>query len=273
MCIAILNIKSKLSKATLDNSFENNNQGAGLLYVKDRILTTFKTYDKKDLIKKYYEVRKEISTPIVLHFRIATSGYSKDNLHPFLVNESLGFVHNGVIYGLGNKDFSDTYQFNEMCKKLPLGFIYNDGIKELISSFIGSDKMVFLESSNRWTIINEANGHWFEGNWYSNSSYKQVNNYVWEGNKMVNKGTWNPKTVESYFKNDYEDKPAKKAKTYPPYKDVADYLHNIYLTNTYAELSAMVKYDGYLNIWDAYDDYKKTEAYNSISPINEPFND
>lgn len=186
MCIAILNKSNILPDSCIENSFDNNNQGAGLLYVKNGKLTTFKTYEKKQILKEYKKVRKLINTPIVLHFRIATSGFSKENLHPFLVNKDLGFVHNGVIYGLGNEDFSDTYQFNEILKTMPKDFLDNNGIKTLISKFIESDKIIFLDSQNNFTIINEQNGHYDKmGNWYSNSSYQQKNNYVWAGNKKV----------------------------------------------------------------------------------------
>jgi predicted glutamine amidotransferase len=121
MCIAILNTKKagRLPKSHIKNSWENNDMGAGLLWSNKGKLNVFKTYDYDDFLDKYNEVRSDKATGnIVLHFRIATSGYNGEhNLHPFLVSDDLGFVHNGVISGLGNKDFSDTYEFNDMLKK------------------------------------------------------------------------------------------------------------------------------------------------------------
>jgi len=113
MCIAILNTKGKLSKETIKNSFDNNEMGAGLLWNANGKLNTFKTYKFNALLQKYNELRNNTKTgKIVLHFRIATSGVNgKENLHPFNVNDNLGFVHNGVISGLGNVKHSDTYQF------------------------------------------------------------------------------------------------------------------------------------------------------------------
>jgi hypothetical protein len=201
MCIAILNEKGILSKETLNNSWENNDQGAGLLYNQDGKLITFKTYNKKEFIKTYFKVRSSIKTKIVLHFRIATSGFEQfTNLHPFLVNDNLGFVHNGVISGLGNNKHSDTYQFNEMLKKLNPDFLTCQTTTKLIQSFIGSSKLVFLSKDDNHHIINENLGQWVDGNWYSNDSYKRVEEFSYFGNTKVWKHEKEPKNVYNPFK-------------------------------------------------------------------------
>lgn len=188
MCIAILNQKGTLTKDVLNNSWENNDQGAGLLYNKEGKLTTFKTYNKKEFIKTYFKIRGSIKGKIVLHFRIATSGFEQfTNLHPFLINNNTGFVHNGIIPGLGNDKHSDTYQFNEMLKNLKPDFLTCKTTTKLIESFIGSSKLVFLNKDDTHTIINENLGHWFEGNWYSNDSYKTVNDFSYFGNTKMRK--------------------------------------------------------------------------------------
>jgi hypothetical protein len=186
MCIAILNQKGILSKETLSNSWENNDQGAGLLYNQNGKLITFKTYNKKEFIKTYFKVRNNIKGKIVLHFRIATSGFEQfTNLHPFLVNDNLGFVHNGVISGLGNNKHSDTYQFNEMLKKLKPDFLTCQTTVKLIQSFIGNSKLVFLSKDDSHHIINENLGQWIDGNWYSNDSHKKVEDFSYFGNSKV----------------------------------------------------------------------------------------
>lgn len=192
MCIAILNQKSTLEFETLKNSFDNNNQGAGLLFAENNILKAYKTYDFNEFTEFYYSLRNRINTPIVLHFRIATSGFSEINLHPFFVNKGLAFVHNGVFSGLGNKEFSDTYQFCEMLKKLPQDFLKNKAIFELLNFRIERSKLIFLDSSNNYTILNENLGIWDNsGNWYSNDSYLKSNDFWYYGNEKVNKKTQN----------------------------------------------------------------------------------
>ena len=189
MCIAILNIKSTLPTKYIKNSWDNNNQGGGLLFVRAGKLDTFKTYEYKEFLSKYMELRKDKKIKsIVLHFRIATSGFEKFvNLHPFLVNSKLGFVHNGFISGLGNKEKSDTWEFNEILKKLPLNFLRNESIKELLSNYIDYSKLIFLDDNNGHTIINEGLGIWEGGNWFSNDSYKDALPFSYFGNNKVYK--------------------------------------------------------------------------------------
>jgi hypothetical protein len=189
MCIAILNPTNKLSENSIYNSWQNNNQGAGLLWCIDGKLESYKSYKYKKFLNKYKELRNNPNVgSIVLHFRIATSGFDKYvNLHPFFVNENLGFVHNGIITGLGDNQFSDTYYFNEMLKSMPTDFLYNSSIVELISGYIGYSKLVFLDNFNNHTIINEKLGHWSGGNWFSNDSYKEELDFVYYGNEKKQK--------------------------------------------------------------------------------------
>ena len=200
MCIAILNTKGAIKDEYLKNSWDNNNQGGGLLYVKNNKLIVFKSYDYNEFKKEYKTIRKDEKVKnIVLHFRIATSGHEKYiNLHPFLVNDNLGFVHNGIISGLGNNQHSDTYQFNEMLKKLPSDFLKNNSIVDLISGYIDSSKLIFLDNLNNFTIINENYGMWESGNWYSNNSHQQNLDFYYFGNEKVSK----KKTKFKYFSED-----------------------------------------------------------------------
>lgn len=209
MCIAILNTKKagRLPKSHIKNSWDNNDMGAGLLWNESNKLSVFKTYDYDEYISKYNELRDNANIGnIVLHFRIATSGYKGEhNLHPFLVSDTLGFVHNGVIKGLGNKQFSDTYEFNDMLKKFKHNFLACDMSKYFISEYIGYSKLLFLDADDKYTIINEELGKWADGNWYSNDSYKQYNDYSYYGNVKVSKTTAMTPTISSYKVDAWDD--------------------------------------------------------------------
>jgi hypothetical protein len=209
MCIAILNTKKagQLPKSQIKNSWDNNNMGAGLLWTDKKGLNVFKSYDYDAFLDKYIDLRKDESVGnIVLHFRIATSGYKGEhNLHPFLVNNNLGFVHNGVISGLGSKEFSDTYEFNDMLKKFGHNFIECEMTNYFISSYIGSSKLVFLDSSDKYSIINEHLGHWKDDNWYSNDSYKEYKDYVYYGNTKVNKSSTAKKSYVTYELDEFDE--------------------------------------------------------------------
>jgi hypothetical protein len=208
MCIAILNTINPIKNEYIKNSWDNNEQGGGLLWVENGVLNTFKTYQYKTFLKTYKAIRKRIDGKIVLHFRIATSGFkSMDNLHPFLVNENLGFVHNGVLSGLGNKDYSDTYEFNEMLKKLPIDFLENATILAFIEKYITSSKLIFLDSSDKATIVNEKLGHWIGSDWFSNDSYIGYNDFIYSGNEKVARNA-NQFDWDSYTFNDSFNKQA-----------------------------------------------------------------
>ena len=196
MCIAILNKKeATLKRELLKNCWDNNGDGAGLLYIDNKKqMKTFKElksfevfYQEYSRVKKSYGKRN-----IVIHFRISTHGkIDETNCHPFLVNDNLGFVHNGMIYDVPtSKDYSDTYMFNEtILKNFTEGFEYNEIILDMIESFIGSNKLVFLNSNNDFAIVNEKAGHWANGCWFSNGSYKYVSNYVDYGGTKVYRGS------------------------------------------------------------------------------------
>jgi hypothetical protein len=188
MCIAILNAKGVITDNELKNSWDNNPEGAGMLFSDNGKLYEFKSYNFDEFKKRYKTVRASIQGKIVLHFRIATSGHEKYvNLHPFFVSENLGFVHNGIISGLGDNLRSDTFHFNEMLKRLPNDFLKNEVQRELISSYIGSSKLLFLNSKGGHDIINEEAGKWENGNWFSNDSHKRNNDFVWFGNEKRSK--------------------------------------------------------------------------------------
>lgn len=186
MCIIIVNKNKMLSRATLENSFENNSDGAGMAYVENGVVKVFKELTDFDkFYKKYIEVRKKNKLPILLHFRITTHGYVDiQNTHPYIVEKSkLVVMHNGIIdIECDNKAMSDTWHFTrEYLKPLYLedkNFLKKDHIRRLLGKSIPSSKLAFLDASGSVTIINQQLGETDEaGNWYSNSSYKHSWSY------------------------------------------------------------------------------------------------
>ena len=192
MCIAILNASGNtLPEEYLENSWDNNNQGAGLLWVENKKLKSYKTFKYEDLTDKYYELRKNAFIGnIVLHFRISTSGkHNDEDLHPFFVDNGLAFVHNGIIHGLGDHMYSDTWYFNEtVLKGLPKGFLDNKVICKLLKGEIGYSKLLFLDKNDNYYIINEHLGSFdSNGNWFSNNSHLESLSYYYYGNEKKSK--------------------------------------------------------------------------------------
>lgn len=177
MCIAIMKPQGKIiSKKTLQECYRNNPDGAGFMFSSNKELHIKKGYF--DFKEFYEEYKKYQDKKCVIHFRIKTHGkIDKDNCHPFRVNNSLGFIHNGVITGFGGDIKSDTVEFNEQVLKGLVSkwgnlSLFEKPVTKLIEATIGYSKLVFLDRHNNHNIINETLGQWHKGVWYSNSSYK-----------------------------------------------------------------------------------------------------
>jgi glutamine amidotransferase len=176
MCVAIMQKAGKqVEKEYLAQYASTNRDGCGILYIDGNKLKQYKTMVFEEFYKAYVDICKKYGNkPMLVHFRLGTSG-KKDlsNCHPFMVNDSLGFIHNGVIYNevIGTSvELSDTNLFNRKILRPLNNDIMN--IKEtqfLISEFIGSgNKLVFLSSNEQFLIINEDAGMWHDDIWYSN---------------------------------------------------------------------------------------------------------
>ena len=177
MCIAIYKPEGKLlSLATLKECYTSNPDGAGFMYAENKKLHIEKGFFS---FQSFYDAfKKHESKQAVIHFRIKTHGkIDTANCHPFAVNNSIGFVHNGVISGLGDSDFSDTVRFNEtilrpLVNKWGNLALFQDPIVNLLESRIGYSKLVFLDRHGNHKIMNEGKGVWDDGVWFSNTSYK-----------------------------------------------------------------------------------------------------
>lgn len=178
MCIAIMkSANKKINKATLKRCYDANPDGAGFMYADNKELTVQKGYFT---FKEFYkEYKPHENKQVLLHFRIKTHGpIDKNNCHPFLVNKSLGFIHNGIITGYGDNKESDTIAFNNaILKKLVAkhgnNSLFDDPMVELIENVIGYSKLVFLDRHGNYKIMNENKGSWHDGVWYSNNSWKK----------------------------------------------------------------------------------------------------
>ena len=181
MCIAILNQKNVLSRETLKSCWESNNDGAGFACVKDGRIYIHKEMKNFDSFYKEYEAaRKSIDSKFLIHFRIATQGEKTElNCHPFQVSEHLAFIHNGMLREMPHhQKYSDTYLLNSLfLSKFKDGFEKLPDFLDTMKVFAGtfSNKLVFLNADNEHFIVNENQGHWKDGDWFSNYSYNRCN--------------------------------------------------------------------------------------------------
>ena len=165
MCIAIMkSAKKKITKATLQRCYDANPDGAGFMYAENKELNVQKGFFT---FKEFYkEYKPHENKQVLLHFRIKTHGkIDKNNCHPFLVNNSLGFIHNGIITGYGDDKQSDTIDFNKsilqkIVAKHGNNSLFDDPMVELIENVIGYSKLVFLDRHGNYKIMNEGKGEW-----------------------------------------------------------------------------------------------------------------
>ena len=182
MCIAIV----KPPKVTIPNSIlgychENNKDGCGMSYVDNSgELIIYKTMDFTEFMATYKEAfRNNPNSTFLLHFRVATHGTVNEfNCHPFRVNENQVMMHNGTIHKSApiksdkNETRSDTQIFNDtILSDMPIGWEKSVGIAELIEDYIGSSKIVTMDSDGEVNMFNDHLGNWHAGCWWSNYSY------------------------------------------------------------------------------------------------------
>lgn len=178
MCIAILSPRDvTIPYENLVESFDSNPDGAGFMYADNDQLVISKGFMDFNSFYEAYAPYQDKACAI--HFRIKTHGeVNPDNTHPFQVGRHLGVIHNGIINNVDTTDdpsMSDTFHFNTKflapIYKKDNRFAYKQHFKDLIKSYIGYSKLVFLNNKGHFSIVNEKAGYWDEGAWYSNRSY------------------------------------------------------------------------------------------------------
>ena len=189
MCIVIVKTdRTDIPKEQLKESFDNNRDGSGYLFAMNGNLTIKKGFFVfNDFYDNYSSDMERFNNPIsIIHFRITTHGLTnKLNCHPFLVNDEIGFAHNGMIdFVDDHKKKSDTMMFrNDILRNMPSKWIFNDSVLKLMEESIGTSKLAFLDRNGNYRIVNEGLGHWNKNEtiWYSNKSYCEVKpvQYAW----------------------------------------------------------------------------------------------
>jgi hypothetical protein len=131
---------------------------------------------------------------------MATHGsVSLENCHPFLINESLAFAHNGILSDFGSREKSDTIAFmEEILRGLPNDWWENDSIRNLIALYTKSSFLAFLTKTGK--VLRTNIDRWTEedGIYYSNTSFRYKKNvYVYTGNHSESGYTYrgNPRAV------------------------------------------------------------------------------
>ena len=175
-----------------------NPHGFGYAIMFDDRIVTGRGMDAVEIIDRFLAIRERCpDTWAMFHHRYSTHGVSnKSNCHPFRVggDETTVLAHNGIIpidIADGDKR-SDTRVFAE--DELPhlLEWLDDEEGFATLEDYVGWSKVAIFNLNPRLKdnvyILNEDMGHWSNGIWWSNDSYKEskwsrwgtTTSYAWD---------------------------------------------------------------------------------------------
>lgn len=176
MCLAIVKPASAvISSDNLRNGWLANPDGGGYAYVKEGKVVISKGFRKlKDFMAAYTEDSiRNANSPFLVHFRICSLGeVSDDNTHPYPIDNG-ALIHNGTLTGTGARygtGPSDTKLFSQRYRDA-LSFDFVQKYKPKWDTALSGSKLCMLYEDGRYQIVNEKDGVWDGGIWYSNRSY------------------------------------------------------------------------------------------------------
>jgi len=169
----------------------NNPDGFGWAVNTGKKIITGKSFNAEHSVKTFLDLLKKYPHAWgMFHARIATHGsVCIENTHPYKVGgrSDLVLAHNGVL-GIElekGETRSDSRVFAEdWLPELGVEVLDNEVEFEQLETLCSGSKLAILsiapELKKPVYIINEYLGHWAEGIWWSNHSYK-VGTSIWSG--------------------------------------------------------------------------------------------
>lgn len=176
MCVLIVKKSDgKVTDAQLAACFAANHQGAGFSWVEPggRVAIHKGFFSFKEFIEAYRKQEAIVgdTSPFLIHFRISTGGgVNTENCHPFRTPHG-AMAHNGVLFSV-NGPKSDTHVFSERIgpKLSKEGILLH---KKALEESIGSgNKIAVLFHDKTYEILNEKQGTWIDGTWFSNCHWQ-----------------------------------------------------------------------------------------------------
>jgi len=170
------------TEQNLKDMFYHNDDGAGISYVLNNAVYTFKGLMKwTDFEKTYALIEKKLHTagktfkdvPIMYHFRIGTHGPNSEALtHPFPISNQfkhltaleykadIVMAHNGIIHSVTPRTgWSDTQQYiSDIIMPLIKSdriFYKNKHMQELMRNTIDGSRFAFLNNDGEFTYVGE----------------------------------------------------------------------------------------------------------------------
>ena len=176
---------------------ENNPDGFGFAIHAGREIIHNSGLNFHQIYDQFESLRNIHHGPALFHSRITThGGTTLDNCHPFQIGRDTQTVmaHNGMLPIEAKGGKSDTRIFAE--ELFPswggAATLNSRKMRKKLSKFASGSKLVFLSANpdvnEDFTIINEKDGHWEDGVWWSNSSYSWMPRRYYGGGTMYTSG-------------------------------------------------------------------------------------
>lgn len=169
--------------ARLMNGAIANNDGHGFAIVADKELIVRHGMHPEQVISEFESEREFFKGPALFHSRYATHGTTDlANCHPFNVSGDRRTViaHNGILPADSQPESGDNrsdtrIMADELAKRFDAG--RTSRARRRLGKWMGKwNKVVILTVDHRYSrsafIVNEDQGIWDAGIWYSNGGYK-----------------------------------------------------------------------------------------------------
>lgn len=178
MCLIIRKPKTVSTPIKLlENAFQYNENGWGLMYAENGKVVVTKGYGVEGLIYNVEALQKD--RELFIHMRRATKGAKTiDMAHPFELGKSgIWMMHNGTIRTINpEKQDSDTATIATWLTPLIESnpeIIFFDGFKKMVEQMIGNSRIVFLHPDGRFTTITDRTWGWYK-------DVRVSNFYAWD---------------------------------------------------------------------------------------------
>lgn len=165
MCVAVVD-NNGLEREWFELASDINDDGFGVAW--SDMTGKVRTY--RSMLADYQEyirIREKVNGPLIVHFRMATSGpVTIHQVHPFVLGRNTALVHNGVIAKLsGIPGKSDTQVLSETLRGAnPKSHKFRNMMDKICATF---NKIIVLHQGEP-IIFGEKHGDWeADGNWYS----------------------------------------------------------------------------------------------------------
>jgi len=178
MCVIINHTNNNsLDDEFLIRIYDKNKDGLGVMYAERGKIHVHKIIPKgPEEVIEFYKEHADIKD-CVIHFRRRTVGeISLANTHPFYVENGLYYAHNGDMpfedsIRSDSKIFAEDF-LRPILKNGNSYLIFDKNWADLLGRIIGShNKLIFLNNEGKVTIINEKEGHYVNGAWFSSLEF------------------------------------------------------------------------------------------------------